>query len=84
MISLSEGSQGILYAGKYSGVQMWQIVDSITEQSNTYCYISDTPAGMLMGTQMDEFQDLIDEIIDRNNVNIIFNNTNKYCSVKVA
>ncbi|MBR3808223.1 MAG: hypothetical protein IKJ15_07620 [Lachnospiraceae bacterium] len=63
MISLGDGAQGVLYAGNYSDIAMWKIVDGITEQADAYCYISDTDAGMLMGKEKDNFQDILIEII---------------------
>lgn len=83
MISLEDGSQGVLYAGWYSDIAMWQIVDGITEQSDTYCYISDTAAGMLMGKEKVGFQTLLTKIIGERNVDNIFNSTDKYCSAIV-
>ena len=77
MISLPDDGQAVLYAGWHSDVAMWQLVDSITEQTDNYYYISDTPAGMLMGKERDGFQQILKNIIGEEYVDMVFNSTTK-------
>ena len=77
MISLPDDGQAVLYAGWHSDVAMWQLVDCITEQTDNYYYISDTPAGMLMGKEKGVFQELLIDIIGKDYVDKLFNSNTK-------
>lgn len=73
MISLPADAQAVLYAGWHSDVALWQLVDGITEQTTNYYYISDTPAGMLMGKEKEVFQLVLKNIIGEEYVEKVFN-----------
>lgn len=60
--SLPKGTTIVGYSGNSNGDQCWRIADNLSSKGDAYTYISDLPAGKLLGVKRSEIETAITEI----------------------